>query len=298
MDLKKTFVIAVAYLALLAHSLPAAAVEYLPFNALPKAVQETVLSKQKACVKEDKDNTTGDNLSGVTFIDLDASGHTDVALYHGKICKYPTKGSVCSTGGCDLEIWKQVNGNSWTKIFNENVLPEPWFATNADGSFRALGLNVLRWDKPCHLSDGNGPKTLCNYIVFRENERWEWINLENIVQLKIENYRWEGLWANNKEQCKCNTYAIEMCPTGHGIPPLLINRNKIVAAELSCEITRVNSIGDGIFELVGRCSSEGDNGSARIKGSVSGSTLKLSITGEVERVWRQGDYNSFSYKCN
>lgn len=108
---------------------------------------------------------------------------------------------------------------------------------------------------------------------------------------------WEGLWAQNKAQCSCQTYAIDMCAAGKGLPPLRINRKEVVGAEVICEVTQVRNSSNDSFELRAACESDGDKGSAVISGGIRDGSLRLSIKGDIEKHWSQGNHNTFSLKC-
>src|SRR6516162_2040021 len=55
-------------------------------------------------------------------------------------------------------------------------------------------------------------------------------------------YDWEGVWAQTKSQCLCEFYSIDTCADGGGLPPLLINREKLTGPEISCRIVRRSNL--------------------------------------------------------
>lgn len=81
----------------------------LPFSALPADVVDTVRQIQYACEQE---GYASSDEAGISFVDLDHTGGTDIALSAQHVCDGMVKGANCSTGGCDLIIWKQVGPGS------------------------------------------------------------------------------------------------------------------------------------------------------------------------------------------
>jgi hypothetical protein len=88
---------------------------------------------------------------------------------------------------------------------------------------------------------------------------------------------WEGVWAQTKTQCLCEFFSVDTCSDGGGLPPLLINREKMYGPEISCRITKSFSSSRTSFDLQASCESEGNKGNARIIG-VMNVNLKNSAT--------------------
>lgn len=77
----------------------------LPFSTLPGDVVDTVRQIRQAC---EEAGYASSNETGISFVDLDHTGGTDIILSAQHVCDGMVKGANCSTGGCDLIIWKQV----------------------------------------------------------------------------------------------------------------------------------------------------------------------------------------------
>lgn len=174
-------ILAFLLLALPLLTTPSRAQGGLSFNQLPKDVRQTIRSTQEACLEMDPENKTNADMSGVSFIDLDGSGGTDIIVSHRYVCRWPVKGAGCSTGGCSFEIWKQTGDRKWGKVLEETEIANPWIA-ESDGKLQAIGLSTLQYSGRCDGRNGDGPKKVCNYILTRKNNKWEWIDLERGLQ--------------------------------------------------------------------------------------------------------------------
>ncbi|MFG1248135.1 hypothetical protein, partial [Xanthobacter flavus] len=88
----------------------------LSFSALPSDVVDTVRQIRHACEQE---GYASSDEAGLSFVDLDHTSGTDIILSAQHVCDGMVKGANCSTGGCDLIIWKQVGPQEWRRVFDE-----------------------------------------------------------------------------------------------------------------------------------------------------------------------------------
>ncbi|MFG1225744.1 hypothetical protein [Xanthobacter wiegelii] len=142
----------------------------LPFSALPADVVDTVRQIRQAC--EQAGYASSDE-AGISFVDLDHTGGTDIILSAQHVCDGMVKGANCSTGGCDLIIWKQVGSREWRRIFDEIVAPDPLIATDSQNRFGGLivplyvGINGKSPYCSLHVRG-----KFCGAMLVRRNGKW------------------------------------------------------------------------------------------------------------------------------
>lgn len=142
----------------------------IPFSALPSDVVDTVRQIRQAC--EQAGYASSDE-AGISFVDLDHTGGTDIILSAQHVCDGMVKGANCSTGGCDLIIWKQVGPQEWRRVFDETVEPDPLIATDSQNRFGGLIVTLYVG------IDGKSPYCsfpvqgkFCGAMLVRRNGKW------------------------------------------------------------------------------------------------------------------------------
>lgn len=142
----------------------------LPFSALPSDVVNTVRQIRQAC--EEAGYASSDE-AGISFVDLDHTGGTDIILSAQHVCDGMVKGGNCSTGGCGLIIWKQVGPREWRRVFDETVEPDPLIATDSQNRFGGLIVTLYVW------TNGKSPYCslpvrgkFCGAMLVRRNGKW------------------------------------------------------------------------------------------------------------------------------
>ncbi|MFG1225741.1 hypothetical protein [Xanthobacter wiegelii] len=142
----------------------------LPFSALPGDVVGTVRQIQHACQQAGYASSED---AGISFVDLDHNGGTDIIVSAQHVCDGMVKGANCSTGGCGLIIWKQVGPREWRRVFDETVEPDPLIATNSQNRFGGLIVTLYVG------IDGKSPYCslpvrgkFCGAMLVRRNGKW------------------------------------------------------------------------------------------------------------------------------
>jgi len=142
----------------------------MPFSVLPGDVVDTVRQIRHAC--EEAGYASSDE-AGISFVDLDHNGGTDIILSAQHVCDGMVKGANCSTSGCGLIIWKQVGPREWRRVFDETVEPDPLIATDSQNRFGGFIVTLYVG------TDGKSPYCslpvrgkFCGAMLMRRNGKW------------------------------------------------------------------------------------------------------------------------------
>ena len=162
---------------------------------------------------------------------------------------------ACTTDGCDIFVLQEERDGFLKSVYYQTVTDYDVALETAIRPFR-LSVSMRGGVPPCSKQRSD----TCSIVL-------EWAAGKFVEPDAVRSPQWEGLWANNKEQCACRLGVIDLCRAGKGLPPLKIDKKKMVAPELSCDIVKVNRSEVGRFDLIGRCWSEGSEGAARVKGA-------------------------------
>lgn len=142
----------------------------MPFSDLPRDVVDTVRQIRRAC---DREGYASSDEAGISFVDLDHTGGTDIILSAQHVCDEMVKGANCSTGACGLSIWKQVGPREWRRVFDETVAPDPLIATDSQNRFGGLIVTLyvgIDGKNPyCSLPVGG---KFCGAMLVRRNGKW------------------------------------------------------------------------------------------------------------------------------
>jgi hypothetical protein len=136
----------------------------------PAAVKDALQQVRSAC-KEDGHQPLDYPQIGVTIIDLNRDGSKDILLEAWQACDVPTKGAGCNTGGCDVQIFKQVGDRKWRMIFDETVDPKFFLSASKEGHFNLMAVSVSR-KITSRCPDPSGSE--CDYLLYWKKNKFIW----------------------------------------------------------------------------------------------------------------------------
>jgi hypothetical protein len=170
MKATKTIAVTLAAL-LLPHIAVAETQQTLDASDYPAEVKKLLDDARSAC-RENSGQVSEDPQAGVTIIDLDRDGSKDILLDGWHTCDIPVKGNgACNTGGCDIEIFKQVGPHKWKLVFDETLWTNWFLSTSQEGHFRLMAFSVSRKivDRCPDPSGGT-----CDFLLYWKHGRWDW----------------------------------------------------------------------------------------------------------------------------
>jgi hypothetical protein len=116
------------------------------FYLLPRDTQKTILEFRSSC--RDKEKLIGWNEDKrLRDIDLNGDGSRDIFVDWEKVACGEKGYSLNTTGGFDVEIYKQV-GRTWKKVFSENV-GEYFLSLTYERRLKLLAVSVLGGNSFC-----------------------------------------------------------------------------------------------------------------------------------------------------
>lgn len=161
-------------------------IEQGKFQVLPKEIQTHALEVRASCKELMSDDAKGFTpMQGINIYKL--NGSRAIFVDNEALCNSPIPAGNCSNRGCDLTIYKLINGR-YRKIFNEHLHAkyialdyEHQNATTDDPlGFQLMVATIYGGDKRCkpnpHENYTSGRS--CNLIVTYKNNTWHWQKIE------------------------------------------------------------------------------------------------------------------------
>lgn len=145
-------------------------------GSLPKDIKLKVLGIQAACRDIDPDSVSKYQQSGVSQIDLDGDGGNDFILQTEFTCNSAMKGANCSTGGCDLIVYKEIKPFSYKVVYDMTV-SSSWLIVDYAGTipkFQALGVSISPKFDECR------ERKQCELLLFWSKGKWVSLNILDI----------------------------------------------------------------------------------------------------------------------
>ena len=139
-------------------------------SAFPAAVKDLLQDVRHRCREAGHRPLDVPGL-GITILDLNGDGSRDILLQAWQVCDFPTKEAGCNTGGCEMQIFKQVGKRRWTKIFDETLDPQIFLSASKEGHLNLMAVSVSHKIKArCPDPSGNE----CDYLVYWKKNGFVW----------------------------------------------------------------------------------------------------------------------------
>ena len=149
------------------------------FNALPSEVVGYVREIRKRCAELIPETRPYAIDQGISFVDIDGDGATDIIVDAETLCGAWIKGGNCSNRGCDLKIWRQSGPNAWVMVFDEH-LHAKFLSVDERYRLKLLVASIYAGDRRCKPDPrreySSGQK--CDALVTYQIGRWNWQKIE------------------------------------------------------------------------------------------------------------------------
>jgi hypothetical protein len=132
---------------------------------------KTIQNEVRSACREAGLQASEDPQAGVTIIDLDRDGSTDVLFEAWRSCEVEMKGAGCNTAGCDLRIFRQVEPHRWESVFDETVAPSWFLSASEEGYLRLLAVSISRKISD-RCPDPSG--SVCDFLLYWKEGRFVW----------------------------------------------------------------------------------------------------------------------------
>lgn len=148
----------------------------IEYGDLPADVRKHVEEVRRSCTELVPDSAPVDGMQGISVIDLDGDGSQDVMVDNRDLCKDHMAGANCSNRGCDLVIWKQGKGRSWSKVFDEHLHGNFVSVDAISGRFHLLIGAIYAGDKRCEPPPGVDymSSQSCDVVATYDKGKWTW----------------------------------------------------------------------------------------------------------------------------
>lgn len=147
----------------------------MEFNDLPAQVRKHVETVRASC-RELYPDFKAYPMQGISTVDIDGDGVSDLMVDQEMLCHMPIAGANCSNRGCDLIIWLRARDGSYVQVFKEHLYRKFVSVDSGTGRLRLMAVSIYAGDLKCNPPPGVDFTTgqSCDALVRYERGRWRW----------------------------------------------------------------------------------------------------------------------------